>query len=746
MTARDLLYNAQSEYSICVTAGGKTSVDRFPVGGGDVQDRLTGSLVFTESIPRAWGNSVVDVIGSITAANTPQAPLTDELKIKWRGEPYEIDICGIQNKGMANEIVTTFADRLPFYSGVMNGAPRSGNSFLYSFGSSHPIWDKEILDTLILEGDIATSSDIDFAATTTKRADSSGDIDIGISRASLSAASTAFVFDFSQTLTDLELRIEEGGADTSHTSFSFTQTNATKLTSSSTIDFSIEIEDNVSSTQVVTMTSSAPIDDAEITFRGFSRTERFKTWPSGFSVAPTDESLAKLGTEDNTILVWENLGGVMSITFTITNFASPFQLLPDTGGRAHLFNGAKIWPIKITERKAAPTIGAFSVAPDVSPSSGSIGTYKWTEASFDTLSLANTFDTSGGDLVMSVDGNRVSFENDFTGITFVIKEAYVDPAGVESKLKFAPLLIGLGNNITPEELSAGSYYVPYPSITEVRHDGVAIPQAVSLVEFLDNESNGVVSWLGEAEANQTVAGESIRFSVSAVTGLVTLDAGTASTVGGIINALADIAGVTVNSIDSTLSAYPAAWYYSEQVTFRQALDKILAPLYSFPKIDNGELIVERRAQYTETYASTIQDDIHVLGEIDIGLPLDNYHELNVFYKRNFTVQSSVNGYKNPYKKVSINDDTVPTGSKPKSVETCLTDIASANDQLTILETESREQLPVQFYIDNRHGGLDNNVAVEIISPLFGGGMFVPESKMLDSEAKTTFIKGVWYGE
>lgn len=759
MTARDILYNIQQTSSVCVTtpATGKTYVDRFPVGGGEVHDRILGGLVFTESIPQAWGNSVLDVLGNTQLAGTPKAPLTDEYNVKWRGQPYDISVCGIQNKGMGNQIVTTFADRLPFYSGIMNGAPRSDNKFLFSFGSSHPVWDKEILDVLLKEGDVANKDNIDFSATTPSQADSSGDIDIEVSRASLSSASTPFVFDFSQTLTDLDIRVEEGGADGVHDSFSFENITSTKLTSSTTIDLSVEIEDNTSSTQTVTITSSVPLHKMEWEFRGFTQTARFKTWPSNFSVSPTDESLAKLGTEDNTLLIWQNMGGVTTVTFTITNFASPFQLVKDTGGRAHFFNGAKIWPQKIVERKSQPVIGVFSIAPDVSPSGGGVGTYKWSNASINNLTLENTFDTSDGDLVMSVDGNRVSFENDVTGITLIIKEAYVDPAGVESKLSYAPLLIGIGNNITPLELSDGSYYVPYPSITEVRHDGAVIPQAASLVEFLDNESNDVISWLGEAEANQTVAGESIRFSVSAVTGLVTMDAGIASTVSGIINELAAIADVTVSSIDATLSAYPAAWYYTDQVTFRQALDQILAPLNAFARIDNGELVVEKRIAYTETYTKEIQGDIHVIdGNIDIGLPLPSYHELIVNYDRNWTPQAQVNGYKNPFKKVNRAEDSVkysdyPTnsilsGSIVKTVDTCLTDIASANDQLSILDTQKREQLPVQFYIDNRQGDLRNNIAVGITSPLFNGGMFLAESGMLDTDRRTTFIKGVWYGE
>lgn len=756
MTARDLIYNIQSDISVCVDVVTGTYVDSEPVGGGAFIDKLKTGLLFTESIPVAWGNSVVDVLGSAQVINTDLAPLTEEYKIDWRGQGYDIAICGIQNKGMGNEIVTTFENRLPFYSGIMNGAPRSTNSFLFSFGSSHPIWDKEMLDPLLLEGDVASSDNIDFSATSSTLAQSTGDIDIDIERSSLSAASTPIVIDFSQLLTDLDITVE-GGVETVHDNFFFENVSTTEVNSSTTMDLTVEIQDNTSSTQTVTITSSVSMEAVDFIFRGFDQGPVRFTWATAFSPAPTAESLAKLGTEDNTVLEWVDMGGVTEITFTISNFAAPFELNVDEGGRAHLENGAKIWPLKITERKESAVIGAFTETPSSSPSGGGEGNYTWSDVSFDTLSLANTFDTSSGNLVMSVDGNRVTYQNDLTGLTIIINEAYVDPAGVESKIQFAPLMIGQAENTSPLGLSRGVYYVAFTGLTEARYDGGVIPEATSLLNLIDNEANDILSWLIEPDGGQAIPGVSNTCLVSATTetGVFTADYGTASTVGGIVNKLAEIAGITVNSIDSTLAAWPAAWYYADQVTFRQALDQVLAPLDAFAKIVDGELVVERRVLYTETYDREISQRINVIdNKIDIGLALPNYHKLVVGYNKNWTVQPQTNAYKNDFKNRSINEDSIkysdyPTnsvrsGSLVKILGTCLKSSAAAIAQFPILDREKLEHLPVKFTIDNRQGDVANNIAVNIISPLLSTGMYTPQKKMLITDKKTTFIEGVFY--
>lgn len=752
MTAKDILFNIQSEYSICVTVDGATTVDRYPFGGGDVEVRLLGGLVFTESIPRSFQPSVNSTLGNILVAHSENHRLERIYNKSLKGQPYQIDICGVINKGLGTEQTFTFENRFNFYSGKMNPANWSANKMLYSFGSIGNKLDALLLDNIRLNGDEVTSNDISFSLTSATLAESNGEIDIDVSRSSLTSATAPLSIAFDNTVTDLAIAVESVVSDTEYTSFSFDEISSTVLRSTTGIDVEISIENNVDSSQTMTIDFGAPVHQMDWIFRGFDT-----TYVSNWSIEP-DEPLPAQNNDTNTTLTWSNFGGATHLTFTVSGITSPFDIVsePDRKKRAQIRFGAKLWPLRIVERKKLPTVGSFSVAPAVAPPSLT-GDYVWSEASISSLDLAATFSTVSAvdPIVITVENNRVTFANDNEGLTLVFNRAYVNPANDDSKIALAPVSFGSVKNVTLQGLGVRQYFLPFTSISELRNNGVVVPEETVLATYQANVTNNVSSFYIEQLTPLTA-----KVFVSGDLGVITADYGIGDTLGAIIQySLCPKASIDFGSVDALVTGMEAQWHFDAQVTVGQALDQLLSPINCFREIINGELVVKSRQLYSTAYDKTFSDKALAYPEItklNIGNELDRYHSLKIGYNRNWTIQNDVDGYNNAYTEIEQSSDaikyidyptnTIESGSKERFQGTCLVQLIHAQEIMKHQDTEQRRQLPVDFYLRNDSGDLENNEVVQIDSNILPKGMFTPESIQLETDNERRFVRGVWYGD
>lgn len=751
MKARELLFNIQSEYSICVTVDGVTYVDRAPIGGGDFEDRLRGGLIFTQSIPKAFSPSVESTLGNIIAINTPSAPLTAVFSSSLKGKPYSIDICGIENKGLGNQVVTTFENRANFYSGRMNGANWSNNSMLFSFGSISAKLDAPILKNILLNGDRVSEDDISFSVTNSTLAESNGDINIDVSRASPNSTNSPLVISFNNTVTDLSLSLLKSGSKVKHTSFLFNEINSNRIDSIGSFPFKFEMQAN-NPNPVITITFEKPVSSMEWIFRSFN------TPILNWSVTP-DSIEPPIPNGGNSVVKWSNLGGITELSFQAVQIQSPQDIKSsfDENRRIWIRLGSKLWPTMIEEQDKLPVIGDFSVTPSVSPSSKD-GNYVWADSSISSLNLPITFNTasSSNPVVITASGNKVTLSNGIEGLTLSAIDAYVSPSNDDSKVALSPVTYGSINNASLLRLGEREFYLPFTNFSSLRNDGIEIPWAGSLSQYNSNVNNGTLSYF----TNFSEYPDHLRILISGDIGVVTSDYGFASSLISVIDfEIAPLAGIDFDDVNSDVENYEIAWHFSEQTTVREALDQILAPIDCFYEIVDSKLLIKSRKRYSKTYEKTFRDessDSSDIYDLKVGNELNRYHSLTIGYKKNWTIQPEIDDYKNEYLTLNQYDETVKyldfpandieSGSKERITNTCLTTLSGAEILANTQDREKRRQLPIEFYARNEIGDIENNSIIKIESPILPDGMFIPESIMLDSDKKNRFIRGTWYGD
>jgi len=752
--ADDLIYNIQSDYSIILTVDGISYTDNAKFGV-TADERLLGGLIFTQSIPDMWGSGVVSTLASIRAASTNLAPLSAEFARQIKGKSYDVEICGVINQGLSSEQVIHFDDRVDLFSGLMNGSPRSKNEFLFSMGSNEQILKKNLLVETLKEDDDFRAGDIDFTADNATRATSSLAIQTQIETNSLTSNNQTLSTTFSPSVTDLELVVTDSRSGQVHTNFTFEDFDPAQVMSvGGDIDVSISV---LGSNPMQIVLDFDPADSMKWIFRDID-VETISNW----SIEPKSIS-PDFGDNVNSTVVWDNLDGATQITFDMqapTGSAPIFVPPADPQARPHIFNGTisvKLWPIEIKEHIPPLSNLAFSVAPTTMLANN---VYRWSNVDMSALDITATLSGVSGaqPLIMSVDGNQVSYESDQAGISVrfnrIRKSAESDP----DKVALSPIALGgILNNVTP--LDMGGIYFDFggtePQV--VRNNGVEIPIVTSLIEFENNQNANppIISALVDSFTTPTGIFNLVRISgdFGTITGNVSAfnASGEAENLGQMIERICSIAGLTVGSIDPDIGELSAAYYFDKQVTLKQALDALLAPIDAIWYIENFELIVEARIAFTDQYVRTVSEENGVVeGSLRVGVDLDFYDELIVNYDRVWTPQSSNNQLKSEYQRSLVENhggNPGANGAIQGEQDTCLTSTESADTvRDRNFDLAMREKLPAEFYFKNQAGRIRLNTPIQIDDPLLSSGMFNPLQVMLNTDEKTQFVRGIWYAQ
>lgn len=768
-TASDLLFGLQTEYSICLefTGLGTVYVDRYPVCGGDVKDRLTGGLIHTYGIPaQPFGVSQRSSIGSIKAAHTELAPLTDELSTDFKGEEYKVSVCGVINQGLFDEEVITFDNRVDYVTGTCLGASFGENSFLFSLGDGDSAYSQPILEQTQLDGDLITGPEFSFSSTSSTNQRDAGDVQTDVSCISLSSASQTISISFDQTVDDFEVTLASASSDSKLKTFTYSDVSSTKVSSTGEIVSDIEISATSGSSITVTLTFT-PADSMQWIIRDID-SENITNW----SIAPDSVSPA-YGNAVNSVHTWTNLGGVNQISFDLNNLSGSFDIsVPpeDPQTRPHIFGSGvsvKIWPVEIVQAIPLPTSLSWSVSPDTSPDS-TLGGYGWEDASLTGVNLTGTFTGVSGSnpLILSGDGNEVTLTNGQVGLKLIFERIYIYPDDDADKIAFIPLVLGNQvNNYTPLNrgyvtLTVGGspytlpeYKLGSENIVSVRNDGVAVP-SITYAEIATYEGSNTVGYYQRAAPANSVV-------VTGDPGVITVTGGSDEPyMQGAIEQLAAIA--SIDPSDVVVGSDVGLWqcgqlFEDNQLTFKEALDQILSPLDYVHFFRNGKLYVERRKTFSMNDFD-LELDASAVSDLKVGNPNDRYHKITVYYQRNWTVQPSTVNHKNEYQRVELNlnsvkysdypTNTILSGSKEREVRTCFMTTSGANQVAKTLDRDSRVNKPVSFYYDSRKGEIIPNTRVQIPSSILGGsmtdGMLLVTSVQVNTDKKKQFVKGTWY--
>lgn len=761
-SAIDILSNIQSEYSVCLTVNGRTYVDRYPVGGGDVIDCITDSLVYTKRMDRPFSSSVSTSLGHVMLGDTNAASLTDEYTLNWRNQPFQIDVCGVINQGLANESIIDFDDRATLLTGFTNWARWPSGEFMISLSEDDARLNADLLNTAYDSEKQLNVADFDFVMDGSKKASSTGDIATDIEVSSLGSPLPTISIDFDNDLSDVEISLSKIGGE-SFDNFHFESETSTKINSTvGGIDLSVEIQNTTSSTQTVTISSSLAMDEMIWIFRAVDG-QVISNW----SIDP-DSITPAFNQPDSTRnheVVWSNMGGATSVTFQLENIQLPASLSADYAGRIYFYNTIKIWPTSIKQSSFGTSQADFT--PKESKFTEGVGdvygAYKWSNFSGDSLSLDVSFvDAISDPITMTAEGNKVILQNSTQALQIEVNQIISDETEVADKLRYLPLAIGTDiKNITPEKLNdwESGKHVKYnvgenvTNIVEVRdQDGAIIPAIDSVLDWIDAQTANTPGWLSDY-GNPIVDGVML---VSGDIESITIDVTTPeSKLKDLITRVASQRGLTAE-VNDDIANYGAQYYFNEQMTVREALNLLLGPIDSVWFYRAGKIVVEGRVGFDmEVINQTIDiDSDTTIDTLDPGNELDRYHEIIVKYGRNWTVQSDVKGYEVEYESTSFNDDsvlyadyptnTIKSGSLTKTLETCLTTADAANKVLERLRRESRRRIEVNHYLQNMPWQIEPNTRQKLVSDRLPSGMFVPHEVMENGKTAITYIEGLLY--
>lgn len=749
-TARELLSNIQSECSLLLTVNGKTYADRYPVGGGDVSVKINTPLIYTVAMPSSFGSSVRDVVGSIGLRSVSVDTLAAEKALSWRNKPYQFEVCGILNKGLATEQVIDFDSRLPLLNGLTTNAPFGTDSFLIALGSDESAMKRTLLDSTIANGDEVLAADFNFSESSSTLVQSDGDIDVDISITNTTSNGQTITFTFDQAITELALALEAGGALATHSSFYFAQngSNALQSTAGSGMLVDVAMETNGSTTKTITLDFDKPVDEVDAVLRAFN-VETIDSWShTPDSITP---ALPHSSQGENSTVKWTGLGGVKQITFTVSGLPSGSTLVDDGGGRPYITSAVKFWLTRVVESKAFASGLSFSQSPTIEPSGGSGGgSYRWDNFTGTSMTLSATFEgVSGGDpLGFVLDGNKVTIENEDSTLKIVLNRVYKDSADDPSKIQLRPLAIGENlRSVGPASLGGTEYDLGgnVSSVAAVYNNGQAVVEAANQTEFDTNHGSGTVSYLFDAGSG--------KLQVSGEVGTITATVATPeSTFEELIEHLANIAQVSVGVVEPEFAGEAAQLWLdgSKQYTLRTALDELLAPMDCFPYFEDGELNIAARKSYSTDYdvELSLETDV-VLSSLKFESELPVFYKYSVGYDRTWVVQDTPE-LRNEYKRVENVDESLhyedyPTNSilseaEELEVNTCFLTATPAQKIADKRADRARYQKTFQMYC-KKPWQLERNQRLGISGY---PGMFLIERLTENTATGQPYVQGTYY--